>query len=243
MKKSIDQLLIILSLDCFEKYLWKPNKNINIEKIKEIARDEFKKILDGGSNYYMDANFSEYRLKQTQENFYKRIAEFLETVQIDYIKTIQLRIEDDTSSAFSNIATPILSDLLWLNHKSLSNAIDEDLLKILSKIEDFGISIQTPQIEKHEIKLTWKNSNSDWDKFMKQESMFEDIDDVPCLILYKALRLDPATIFIQNIHSNLDKQDFLKIINFLILEVDSNKTIYNQDDVEHTKSILISYLQ
>ncbi|GEM_PF-3952497 len=242
MRQGIDQLLVILSLDCFTNLIW-DKEDINIvEKIKEIARDEFKKILNGSSNYYMNADFSADRLKKTHDSFYSRLEKFLEKIQKDYIKSIHFRIEDKVFSKINEAVTPILIDLLWLNQEKISQPISNDLLEILYKIENSEINIQEIDIDDEEIEHIWKESNSEWDRFMRQGSMFEDIDDMPCLILSKALRLDSATIFLRKVHAILDHKDFSKLLTFLIKEVNSNTNIYNSENNKFAQTTLESYL-
>ena len=235
-------MLVILSLDCFVNYIWKEEDSTAVRKIKKLARFEFKNILDGSSNYYMNADFSAARLKKTQDDFYSALEEFLEKIQIDYIKSIQCRIEDKKFSKLSEAVAPVLADLLWLNQQSISQPIGDNLLRILSKIEESGISLEEIEIDHEDIESAWKKSKSEWDRFMRQESMFEDIDDVPCLIIYKALRLDSSTIFLRKAHSVLARRDFSDLICFLINEVDSNKTTYNKNDNEAAQAILKSYI-
>ncbi|WP_375577361.1 hypothetical protein [Paracidovorax oryzae] len=242
LRKSIDQLLVILSLDCFVNYIWEGEDSTAVRKIKNLARFEFKNILDGSSNYYMNADFSAARLEKTQDDFYNSLAEFLEKIQIDYVKSLQCRIEDKKFSKLSEAVAPVLADLLWLNQQSISQPICDNLLRILSKVEESGIGLQEIEIDHEDINFAWKNSKSEWDRFMRQESMFEDIDDVPCLIIYKALRLDSSIIFLRKANSVLTRKDFSDLICFLINEVDSNKTTYNQNDNETAQTILKSYI-
>ncbi len=242
MRHSIDELLIILSLDCFTKYLWEGEKESEIAFIKNTARQEFKIILDGEDNYFMNADFSPTRLKKTQDDFYEKISESLGEIKTYYIKEIQNKIEEKSSSNIDFIITSILSNLLWLTHEEFSQPIDYELLEIISKIDSLGISIQETEIDREEIKRDWTRADSEWDLFMKKKSMFEDIDNFPCLILYRALKINPTLKFIEKCHENLQKTEFFKIINFVILEIEAQEKIKPNKLNEIAKIYLERYI-
>ncbi|WP_226858555.1 hypothetical protein [Diaphorobacter aerolatus] len=200
-----------------------------------VARKFFQQVLNGGDNYFMDSDFNSERILKTEFDFYKEINQPVS--RVNYIKGLQFEIEDDSSNNSDLMILSIISSLQWLDEKSLLQSIDNDMLTILKKLEASGVYVQSAEYDREAIKKSWHKSNTPWDLFLKQESMFEDIGEYPCLILYQAKKINPALKFLEECQAILNSSEFSKIIDFMILEINNSHMI-----LEATKTNTLSFL-
>lgn len=66
---NFDKLLFVLSADALVRFALPGLDEISLEKIRDIARTEIDRFMDGGSNYYMEVDFSEGRKSETARDF------------------------------------------------------------------------------------------------------------------------------------------------------------------------------
>jgi len=228
MAVHFDEVLFVISIDCFTEYIFSGFSLEDVQEVKAAAREEILTILNGGNNYYMRANFSEERKNRSRQEFFtklknRNVSSALQE-QIRFFEEILDGISDDLITAISEI-TSVASRFNWLNTDKLTTPITDELLELSAQVEHLGFSSTESTLDWSQIEEIWFNSTSEWDQFLSQEEMFDGITDAPCSMLNKILNFSSQLDFLYRWKEYLGEERYALIRRFIIaeshLEIDS----------------------
>lgn len=206
MKNIFDDVIFLISTDCFADELLGELSKRNIDIMKKIAREAVFEIIRGGDNYYLCADFSENRVKNTEIYFFARMKEenmapaikrkiefFYNTLKdIQHIKTsIKLAGE---------IIGSIVENIDWINFSNSKISTPDTLIeaaKIASSLEP------NRDVDFLKWKKTWLKSQSKWDKFLM--SVMDEVPEVPYLKFRKIKELQSHFDFLYKWKKHLNE--------------------------------------
>lgn len=215
MTTSFDDILFLLSTDCFCAEVMENIPKEEIQEIKKLARKAIPEVVRGGDNYYMCADFSPVRMKNTQDQFLADIIKKISKQTAEKVKSIYDSLDntpEDLSSASYTISS-IASRLYWLADEHFGSPITAELLEVLSEIEPLGLE---SELHGFEWKQLWLDSNSDWDRYVM--SLMDGIDDMPYLTFSTIKKAHLRLSHLSTWKAHLTKQKFAIISTFISTE-------------------------
>lgn len=216
MAAIFDDVLFLIGTDCFTNELFGEFSSIDIEKVKQAARDTVPEMVHGGDNYYMCADFTPERVQKTQRDFFAK----LQTQQVGpgiqekiylFYETL-VGISDQLSSACHAIAS-VSARLYWLDTDRFKTPITEELLDLIAMVEPLGLARESHGYEWEDI---WLNSPSAWDQYVM--SLMDGIKEVPYLKFKKITKFSSQFDFLSVWKKHLGEEHFICIKNFILAE-------------------------
>lgn len=179
MTSRFDNIIFLISTDCFAGELFAEYPAATIECVKQTARDAIPHLLDGGDNYYRYADFSPARAEQTRRDFFadlqaRHVPPHLQN-KIEWFYQLLLGISAEVSSAASVILS-VAARLYWLDTDDFKVPVTPALLDTLSIIEPLGLNVESRGYEWED---AWLNATSSWDRYVM--SLMDGIKEVPYL--------------------------------------------------------------
>jgi hypothetical protein len=191
MTTSFDDIIFTLSTDCFCAELMQGTPSKDVGEVMKTSREAIPKIIQGGENYYMCANFSPKRMKATQNQYLSEIRQKVSKQAADKILTLYETTEslsDDFVTASFTISS-IASRLYWLVDEQFATPMSAELLEVIIEIEPLGLD---SELHGFDWKRSWLETDSEWDLYI--QSIMDGIKEVPYLTF----------LSINNMHSRLN---------------------------------------
>jgi len=189
MTSRFDNIIFLISTDCFADELFTEYPAATIECVKQAARAAIPHLLDGGDNYYLYADFSPARAEQTRRAFFADLqARHLPSPlqhKIERFYQVLLGLSAEVSSAASIILS-VTARLYWLDTDDFNVPVTPALLDTLSIIEPLGLNVESHGYEWED---AWLNSTSDWDRYVM--SLMDGIKEVPYLTFVQITAFSP----------------------------------------------------
>ena len=82
---SIYKLILILSTDYFSEKILAHGFILKHDKIKEISKNFCSTILNNGSNYYLNANFTQTYINSIKINYFKELKENIDLTELKFV--------------------------------------------------------------------------------------------------------------------------------------------------------------
>ena len=232
MEAIFDDILFVISTDCFAEELFGEFSSEQIECVKQAAREAILEILDGENNYYIYADFSTERKEKTQQEFFAKLraqgaGEKIQQKILLFYETIK-GITGQLSTACQVIIS-VSARLYWLNTDRFTVPITDEIVDLVAMIEPLGLDRESQGFEWDEI---WLNSPSDWDRFLM--SIMDGIREVPYLKFLKITKFSSQLNFLQLWKKHLGEERFAVIRNYILTEAHAE---LDQDNPAAAKEI------
>lgn len=216
MKNEFDKLIFLISTDCFAPIIFDGFSEDCIGAVKLAARSVIPKMIDGGDNYFLCADFSPARLKATKNEFLKELKESNsgEAIfhKIHFLhKTLEENARDRVKAA--EVILSVLARIYWLNDDQLKIPLTEEIIDLIAEIEPIGLDVAR-RIDEWEDK--WLNSSSKWDQYVM--SLMDDIPDVPYLTYLSIARFSSQFDFLREWKRSLGNSKFAVLKNYVLTE-------------------------
>lgn len=211
-----DDIIFLISTDCFTDQLFGEFPPQDVEKVKQAARDAVPEMVDGGDNYFMCADFSPARIQKTQRDFFAKLQ--AQQVGIGIQQKIHLFHESllgitDQLRAASHVIGCVAADLYWLNTDRFKTPITDELIDLIALVEPLGLYRESHGFEWKDI---WLNSPSTWDQFVM--SLMDGIDEVPYLKFKDITRFSSQFDFLCAWKKHLGEDRFSVIRHYILTE-------------------------
>ncbi|MBK5000260.1 hypothetical protein IAE37_002536 [Pseudomonas sp. S31] len=216
MKPIFDDIIFLLSTDCFCGEILANTSDSDCLEIKKIARRTIPTIINGGNNYYIFANFSSHRIQETENNFLQAIKE--SSVSKQTLKTIvnlreTLKGSTDDLNTASYVINSIASRLYWLAIDDFNTPVTLELVELIAEIEHLGLDVEHPQLSWQDV---WLESKSEWDLYIM--SLMDGIDEAPYLTFLKLKENLFHLDFLRKWSAHLGHKKFSHIKKFIQTE-------------------------
>ncbi|WP_339533357.1 hypothetical protein [Pseudomonas mucidolens] len=233
-----DDILFLISTDCFASELFFEFTPQDVEIVKMAAREAIPKIVHGGDNYYLCADFSPERVNNTRKVFFKSIQdhqvpkEVMQKVSLFY-ETLA-GVSDEISSATNTIGS-VATRMYWLDTDNFKNPITVEILNIISTIEPLGLNRESHGFEWEE---AWLNSESAWDRYIM--SLMDEIVEAPYLTFIKIEKFSTQLDYLRIWKKNLDEESFSTIKKFIQIEAYAELETCNAAAAREIDRIMLS---
>ena len=170
MNTNFDKVLFVISTDCFAPLIFKGYSQSDISIVRQTACHEVEKILNGGNNYFLEADLTDTRLNETKKSFFDSANnqgcshEILNEIESIYSLLNEVTEEAETST---HVIQSIASRLYWLHTDDFILTISDKLIDIIGNLRSMDLEINGFTAERDEIDKIWFNSESDWDSFVQ----------------------------------------------------------------------------
>lgn len=216
MSASFDDIIFLLSTDCFCSEILTPITESESLKIREAARAIIPQIINEGDNYYMCADFSNHRIRKTESIFFeaaKNSAIPDQTIQKIHALHEILKGNSNEKNTASYVISSIASRLYWLATDTFSTPVTQGLLELISEVEPLGLDTEHYS---HEWREAWLESKSGWDKYIM--SLMDGVDEAPYLTFTKLNSKESNFGFLHKWNCHLGREKFSLIRSFIINE-------------------------
>ena len=235
MTANFDDIIFLLSTDCFCSEILATSSESESLKIRRIAREAISKIINDGDNYYLCADFSSHRIQKTENDFFEAAEKSIISKQtLNKIHTFHeiLKSSSDEASTASYVISSVATRLYWLSTEELSTPINLHLVELISEIEPLGLDIEHNGYEWEHI---WLESNSEWDTYIM--SLMDGIDEAPYLTFLKIKKKTAQLDFIRRWSSHLGNEKFSHIRDFIRTEAHHELDIINKAAAEEIDAL------
>lgn len=238
MAESFDDIIFVISTDCFTDELLGEFSRQDVEKVKYVARNAIPTIINGGDNYYMCADFSMERMQKTQHDFFSELiaqqvgADIRQKIQLFY--DILKGITDQLRTAAYAINS-VAARLYWLDTDRFRAPITDELFELITLVEPLGLDRKSHGFEWEDI---WLNSPSEWDQFVM--SLMDGIDEVPYLTFKDITRFSSQFDFLGNWKTHLGEARFTVIRNYVLAEAHAELDALNPGAAKEVDRIMSS---
>lgn len=218
MNVKFDYLVFLVSTDCFAEPLLGDLSQQDREVIHRVARSLVHKIVDGGDNYFLCADFSPSRLEATRTEFYSLLsAGGTSSTALARIKAweAELAEESDARSTAKFAIGSIAARLFWLDSDSLSVSIADDLMESISDVEDVGLEFDAAVLE---WKRRWTKTESKWDGYLK--SLLDEVPETPYLTFRTLQESASQLAFLIAWKQRLGEHRFKQVLRFIEHEIE-----------------------
>jgi hypothetical protein len=236
MTANFDDIIFLLSTDCFCSEILATNLEREAVEIRKIARKSVSNIINGGDNYYLCADFSIHRTQKTESNFFEAAKK--SNISEQTLKKIHslheiLKSSTDEVLTASYVIGSIASRLYWLSTEEFSTPITLELLGLIAEIEPLGLDTEHNEYEWENI---WLASKSEWDIYIM--SLMDGIDEAPYLTFLK-LRQNLARLdFIRKWRTHLGHEKLSHIRNFITTEAHHELDDLNAAAAEEIETLI-----
>ena len=233
MTTRVDDIIFLLSTDCFSGELLCGFADPDIETVKTTAREVIPQILQGGDNYYLHADFSPARAAKTRQDFFASLKARLVPPGVQ--QTIQLFDQTllGSTDAFitaCHVIGSVAARMYWLDSDDFNAPLTLELVNIIADIEPLGLHRQPNEYEWQDV---WLNSASCWDRYVM--SLMDGIDEVPYLTFSKIKKHTTSFDFLSTWKKHLGEARFSPLQRFIHLQAhaqldDTNPAAANEID-------------
>jgi hypothetical protein len=243
MNTAFDKVLFVISTDCFTSYIFNGYSPSDINIAKQAARHEIRKMLNGGNNYFLDADFSESRLTQTKESFFNSIkmqeASTLISQKIESFYAMLSGASDEVDTATYAILS-IASRLHWFHIDDFIKTVPDKLIDIIDSLQSMDMEFDANVVEQNEIEDIWSNSTSEWDAFLRQNQMFDGITDAVCIYLFNILHFNNRLDFFNEWKAILPSEQFNILVKYISDEAHAELDKANPNAAKLINKLLVS---
>lgn len=212
---DFDHIIFIVSTDCFsEKFLGK-SLSLELEHIKEFAREETLSLMDGGNDYYYDANFSTERKNKSKDIFLEKISTLGNGPAtlgklIEFDSTLNGLTSKNSANSIELIKS-VSARLYWLNVDDFQIEITDALIEAAIQAQHSDLPLYTEEpFNREEIYHAWKHAPSAWDNYIK--SIMTDVPDSICETLDRLYNSPLSLRQLCNWRDELPEIQFLTLI-------------------------------
>ncbi len=236
MAALFDDILFLISTDCFTNELFGEFSQSNVEKVKQAARHAVPDMIHGGDNYYMCGDFSPERQQKTQRDFFAKLqaqqvgAGIQQRIHLFY-ETLQ-GITDQSRTA-SNVIGSVAARLYWLHTDNFNTPITDEILDLVAMVEPLGLHRESHGFDWGDI---WLNSPSKWDQYVM--SLMDGIDEIPYLTFTDITKFSSQFDFLSAWKKHLGEERFAVIKNFILTEAHAELDQINPDAAKEIDRIM-----
>lgn len=212
---DFNDVIFAVSADCYSNLLFPEVDCGNRNKLQSVAREAVGVVLDGASDYYMEANFSPENLKANEEFFWKALG----AAKIDEDVTLKLHIfgalvedrEEGRDSAIALIGS-VSARLRLLHVDGFSIEVGDALIEAVSAIqgEKFDLN-EAGQVGWREINRVWDDADSEWDRHLA--SVMCDVPDSICVTVNHLLNSEISLNFLLRWKQGISRGHFLTLLD------------------------------
>lgn len=212
---DFNDVIFAASADCYSDLLFPEVDCENKDKLKSIAREAVDVILEGVSDYYMEANFSPEKLKANEEFFWRKLS----AANIDEGVSLKLHIfealverrEEGRDSAIALIGS-VSARLRFLHTDGFSIEVGDALIEAVAAIqgEEFDLN-EVGQVGWREINRVWDDADSEWDR--RLAGVMCDVPDSVCVTVNHLLNSENSLSYLLRWKQGISKEHFAVLVD------------------------------
>ncbi|MGZ2743518.1 hypothetical protein [Burkholderia stagnalis] len=212
---DFNDVIFAVSADCYSDLLFPRIDCESRGRLKSVAREAVGFILEGASDYYMEANFSPDKLKANEEFFWRGLS----TEKIDEGVALRLHIfealvesrEEGRDSAIALIGS-VSARLRFLHTDGFSIEVGDALIEAVAAIqgEEFDLN-EVGQVGWREINRVWDDADSEWDKHLA--GVMCDVPDSVCVTVNHLLNSENSLNYLLRWRRGISREHFAVLVD------------------------------
>lgn len=215
---SFDKVLFVVSTDSLGRYVLPDLEESSLKIVGDLARTEIGRFMNGGGNYFMDADFDDERKSETSRSFLAAVKNLangsLVASEISSLADNKAAAASGYQLARSKLRS-IAARFCYLNTQDLTVFPESHLQEIALKLEvnnlnplyaDFSSTLQA--IESAE-------PASPWDMRVMNAEFFDGIEDVLKLAAKEMIEGGESVRFLRAWKSFLPSQEFHDVVRYI----------------------------
>ncbi|MFJ2480765.1 hypothetical protein ACIOWE_10855 [Pseudomonas sp. NPDC087598] len=210
---NFDHIIFIASTDCFSARLLGKRFADDLDGVKNIARTATLELMNGDSDYYYDADFTEERISKTKNDFFQKLTMLSDSITGRFAELDSIASQRTTNQSANSIQLikSVSARMYWLNADDFQIEISDELIEAVIQAQFVEVPLDTEtDLAWEEIHDRWECSTSEWDEYIK--NIMKDVPDAICAI-FNDLYNSPLSLSYLNVWSErLPRNHFMTLI-------------------------------